>query len=378
MFAHGHEEIAGRVHVESIPPAPSRSSRSLPRGNDRWTGSFIPDRARDVALHGWRAGPTGTPRGVRVRAPVAPPASPPRSTGEDGAVLVDAAAARAAGRRRQERSPAAAREPAARRSRPGRGIAEIGELVARHPDRTDAGAPFPSVRARRRPPPGELLRVVRAVPALDRSRPGPSGHAAGLHRPTRPTWPSSGSTCSTCRRSTRSASPTARDADNAAAPRAPTIRAARGPSATPTAATPRSTPGSGPSTTSPALVAEAAAHGIEVALDLAFQCSPDHPWVAEHPEWFAHRSDGSIQYAENPPKRYEDVLPLDFAGPGWPLAVGGVPRGDAELDRNAACASSASTTRTRSRSPSGRGCSARCGAPTPTCCSSRRRSPDRR
>ena len=61
----------------------------------------------------------------------------------------------------------------------------------------------------------------------------------------------------------------------------------------------------------------AEAHGIELALDLAFQCSPDHPWVAEHPEWFAHRSDGSIKYAENPPKRYEDVLPLDFGGEGW-------------------------------------------------------------
>jgi starch synthase (maltosyl-transferring) len=52
--------------------------------------------------------------------------------------------------------------------------------------------------------------------------------------------------------------------------------------------------------------------GIELALDIAFQCSPDHPWVDEHPEWFRHRPDGSIQYAENPPKRYEDIYPLDF------------------------------------------------------------------
>jgi len=52
--------------------------------------------------------------------------------------------------------------------------------------------------------------------------------------------------------------------------------------------------------------------GIEVALDLALQCSPDHPWVAEHPEWFAHRIDGSIAYAENPPKKYQDIYPLDF------------------------------------------------------------------
>ncbi len=53
-------------------------------------------------------------------------------------------------------------------------------------------------------------------------------------------------------------------------------------------------------------------HGIDVALDLAFQCSPDHPWVTEHPEWFRSRPDGSIQYAENPPKKYEDIYPLDF------------------------------------------------------------------
>ncbi|HWB88927.1 MAG TPA: alpha-1,4-glucan--maltose-1-phosphate maltosyltransferase [Acidimicrobiia bacterium] len=56
----------------------------------------------------------------------------------------------------------------------------------------------------------------------------------------------------------------------------------------------------------------AGARGIELALDIAFQCSPDHPWVTEHPEWFRHRPDGTIQYAENPPKKYQDIYPLDF------------------------------------------------------------------
>ncbi len=65
------------------------------------------------------------------------------------------------------------------------------------------------------------------------------------------------------------------------------------------------------------LVATAATSGIDVALDLAFQCSPDHPWVHEHPEWFRHRPDGSIRYAENPPKRYEDIFPLDFETEAW-------------------------------------------------------------
>src|SRR3954454_23256725 len=61
-----------------------------------------------------------------------------------------------------------------------------------------------------------------------------------------------------------------------------------------------------------AFVAEAARNNLEVALDLALQCSPDHPWVTEHPEWFNVRADGSIAYAENPPKKYQDIYPLNF------------------------------------------------------------------
>lgn len=58
-------------------------------------------------------------------------------------------------------------------------------------------------------------------------------------------------------------------------------------------------------------------HGLEIALDFALNCSPDHPYVREHPEWFYHRPDGSIKYAENPPKRYEDIYPLNFTSPAW-------------------------------------------------------------
>ncbi|MHA7838473.1 MAG: alpha-1,4-glucan--maltose-1-phosphate maltosyltransferase [bacterium] len=57
--------------------------------------------------------------------------------------------------------------------------------------------------------------------------------------------------------------------------------------------------------------------GLEVALDIAFQCSPDHPWVREHPDWFRQRPDGSIHYAENPPKRYEDIYPFEFDCKDW-------------------------------------------------------------
>ena len=61
-----------------------------------------------------------------------------------------------------------------------------------------------------------------------------------------------------------------------------------------------------------AFVARARELGLEVALDIALQCSPDHPWVTEHPEWFTTRADGSIAYAENPPKKYQDIYPLNF------------------------------------------------------------------
>jgi starch synthase (maltosyl-transferring) len=57
--------------------------------------------------------------------------------------------------------------------------------------------------------------------------------------------------------------------------------------------------------------------GMEVALDIAFQCSPDHPYVTEHPEWFRHRPDGTIKYAENPPKKYQDIFPLNFESEAW-------------------------------------------------------------
>jgi starch synthase (maltosyl-transferring) len=65
------------------------------------------------------------------------------------------------------------------------------------------------------------------------------------------------------------------------------------------------------------LVSAARGLGLEIALDLAFQCSPDHPWVTEHPEWFRRRPDGTVQYAENPPKRYQDIYPFHLDGPAW-------------------------------------------------------------
>jgi starch synthase (maltosyl-transferring) len=67
-----------------------------------------------------------------------------------------------------------------------------------------------------------------------------------------------------------------------------------------------------------ALVDASRGYGIQVALDVAFQASPDHPWVTEHPSWFRQRPDGTVQYAENPPKKYQDIYPFDFESEDWP------------------------------------------------------------
>ena len=65
------------------------------------------------------------------------------------------------------------------------------------------------------------------------------------------------------------------------------------------------------------LVAAARANDIEIALDFAIQCSPDHPWLTEHPDWFHRRPDGTLKYAENPPKRYQDIYNVNFASDDW-------------------------------------------------------------
>ncbi|HEX9161011.1 MAG TPA: alpha-1,4-glucan--maltose-1-phosphate maltosyltransferase [Thermoanaerobaculia bacterium] len=65
------------------------------------------------------------------------------------------------------------------------------------------------------------------------------------------------------------------------------------------------------------LVKTAGRHGVEIALDIAFQASPDHPYVKDHPDWFLHRPDGSVQYAENPPKKYQDIYPFYFESDAW-------------------------------------------------------------
>ena len=134
----------------------------------------------------------------------------------------------------------------------------------------------------------------------------PHGARSGWTTP-----PTSASTSSTCRRSTRSARSTAR-ARTTPSPPSRTTPARRGRSARRTAGTTPSTPTWGRSRTSTPSSRTRKSLGLEIALDLALQCAPDHPWVASHPEWFTTRADGTIAYAENPPKKYQDIYPVNF------------------------------------------------------------------
>ena len=118
-------------------------------------------------------------------------------------------------------------------------------------------------------------------------------------------------------------------------------------------------------------------HGLEIALDYALQASPDHPWVTTHPDWFSERADGSIAYAENPPKKYQDIYPLnfdrDYAGPLRRGAAGAAaldgPRRPDLPGRQPAHQAGALLGAAARRDPR---------RPTPTCCSWPRRSRDRR
>ncbi len=100
--------------------------------------------------------------------------------------------------------------------------------------------------------------------------------------------------------------------------RAPTIPAAPTRSGRRRAGTTRSIPSSARSTISRGWSQAAHEHGLEIALDFAIQCSPDHPWIKEHPEWFDWRPDGTIKYAENPPKKYEDIVNVHFYRDAFP------------------------------------------------------------
>ena len=103
-----------------------------------------------------------------------------------------------------------------------------------------------------------------------------------------------------------------------------------------------------------AMVAAAEEAGIEVQLDFAIQCSPDHPWLREHPDWFQQRPDGTIKFAENPPKRYQDIYNLNWETNDREALWSRCGRSCC-TGAGVASGRSGSTTRTRSRRRSGNG-----------------------
>jgi hypothetical protein len=130
------------------------------------------------------------------------------------------------------------------------------------------------------------------------------------------TWWNWASIRCTCLRSIPSAASAAKVATTPRSARA-TTSGARGRSARRRAAIRPSTPSSARSRSFGGWSAAARARGLDLALDIAFQVAPDHPYVSEHPEWFRQRPDGTVQYAENPPKKYQDIYPFDFETSDW-------------------------------------------------------------
>ncbi len=273
-------------------------------------------RARALPLHGDRVGRPFPLLAARLRAPRRRRGHPRRRAGRRRADRGGGGARGRRGPRRRlaawaQRLRGAARAVAALRADGARrGARRARDALPGPQPRDDAPDRVP---ARRRPRARALQRLVRVVPALLRRRsPGAHGTLRDcearlayvaemgfdvLYLP--PIHPIGRE-----RRKGR---------NNTLDGRRPTTSAARGRSAPPRAATRRCTRSSARSRTSGGWSRAPREHGLEVALDIAFQCSPDHPYVdASIPEWFRQRPDGTVQYAENPPKKYQDIYPFDF------------------------------------------------------------------
>ena len=208
---------------------------------------------------------------------------------------------------------------------------ELRQLMDARADRSTATTHAPPLTRHRRSIGRPVQRVVRDVPALVHDRSVAERHVAMTPRRDCPTSRPWASTSSTCRRSIRSARTHRKGRNNAltAAPGDPGSPWAIG--STDGGHTPIE-PGLGTLDDFDRFVAVADRLGLEVALDIAFQASPDHPWVREHPAWFRHRPDGSIKYAENPPKKYQDIYPFDFESRRLARALGRAARRLSVLD----------------------------------------------
>ena len=280
-------------------------------GNDRWHGSFTPPQPGwyAIAIEAWtdqfatwrkefrlkqQAGQDVTLE-AREGAQLARPELMPRE--REARLCRRSGAERVRGTRRRGR-------PADRRWR----AAMAETATAARPDAQ------PGRAADRRPRTRPRRRLVRDGAAQPGQRAGQARHLRRLHR-ARARYRRA-----RLRRALSHADPPDRPhqpqgQEQFAQRRARTIPAASTPSATSRAATTRSIRELGTLDDFRRLVEACRQHDMEIALDFAVQCSPDHPWLKQHPEWFSRRPDGSIKFAENPPKKYEDIVNPDFNCP---------------------------------------------------------------
>jgi starch synthase (maltosyl-transferring) len=324
IFADGHNVLAGLVRYRCAAPGAAESWQEAPMrllDNDRWQGSFTPERVGEYeytieawidAFGSWHAGMLKWVEAGQVAA----------TDLLEGAQLLRAAAARA----RDDQRPTDADRLIARADeleQPGDAIAraraalsaEIVELMARHPDRSNAtrydrvltvsvdrerarfGSWYEMFPRSNSPEPGRSATFREAARQL--ARIAYLGFDIVYLPPVHPIGV-------TARKGPNN--------DPVCQPGDPGSPWAIGSSAGGHKAV---EPGLGTLDDFDGFVAAARTLGLEVALDLAYQCSPDHPYVKEHPEWFRHRPDGTIKYAENPPKKYQDIYPIDFDSTDW-------------------------------------------------------------
>jgi starch synthase (maltosyl-transferring) len=318
LVADGHDVLAGVVAYRPADDSAWREVPLQPLVNDRWQARFTVDRLGEwvYTIHAWVDGFLTWRHGLEKKVEAK------QDVGVDlmiGVELIRAAARRATGRDQAaldgiinilatDRLPQPARTRAALDVKPA-------ELMTRYPDRSRASAYMRQLKIRVDRPRAAFGAWYEMFPRSTAERPGRHGtfadaaarlpyvadmgfdivylppiHPIGLaHRKGK----NNNVTC----KSTDPGSPwaigSAEGGHKAIHPKLGTFADFR------------------------KFVAAAKKLDLEVALDIAFQCSPDHPYVSEHPEWFRKRPDGTIQYAENPPKKYQDIYPFDFETDAW-------------------------------------------------------------
>jgi starch synthase (maltosyl-transferring) len=316
LLVDGHDKLAGALLVRRRGDAAWRETPLQPLENDRWRAAFVPDAigAWEVAVSGWVDRYATWAYGLRRKLEAIQDVELDL---EAGAALFAAAAARAGGGDAERLKAIAAALRARGEAGPRASLAlgeEASSLMRAHPDRDAATTQDPPLPLTVDPPLAAFSAWYEMFPRScgPEGRPGTLrdaearlGYVAemGFDVVYLPPIHPIGRTHRKGRDNSLVAEP--------GAPGSPW--AVGGPEGGHKAVHPEL----GTADDLRRFVAAARRRGLEVALDVAFQTSPDHPYVKEHPEWFLHRADGSVQFAENPPKKYEDIYPFDFAGPAW-------------------------------------------------------------